>query len=249
MDERLVMPETRYEVVNGVVQYVSPANESHGESHADIATLLKTHAAKNYKVAVDMLTRSSEVNDFAPDASVYPAERDPKTGGRQLEELAFEVLSTTRLADAGEKAKVLTHRGVRRVFAVDVKKKCALEWIRGAWQVLAQDGVIRDRALAAPLSVAALVSATETDDAVADALFIKGNRIALSRVDDARLEAQTQAILGVLEGRGIPVSAADRERILSCRDAKKLSSWIRKSGTVASATELLGRARARRAKA
>ena len=47
-----------------------------------------------------MLTRTSEKGDMAPDASVHPAAPDPRTGGRQLEDLAFEVVSTERLSAA-----------------------------------------------------------------------------------------------------------------------------------------------------
>lgn len=65
-----------------------------------------------------MLTRTSRQSDFAPDASVFPEERDPVTGGRKLEELAFEVASTQRLANATRKARGLAARGVRRVFCL-----------------------------------------------------------------------------------------------------------------------------------
>ncbi len=34
---------------------------------------------------VDMPTRTSEKNDVAPAASVFPAARNPETGGRKLE--------------------------------------------------------------------------------------------------------------------------------------------------------------------
>jgi hypothetical protein len=36
-------------------------------------------------------------DDVAPDASIFPREPDGQTGGRRLEELAFEVMSTQRL--------------------------------------------------------------------------------------------------------------------------------------------------------
>jgi hypothetical protein len=35
-------------------------------------------------VAVDLLTRLTRIDDIAPDVSIYPLERDPKTGGRQI---------------------------------------------------------------------------------------------------------------------------------------------------------------------
>src|SRR5437667_129531 len=81
--------------------------------------------------------------------------RERETGGRRLEELAFEVVSTERLGRAIKKARALAERGVRRVFAVDVKKKRALEYSRrtGTWEMLSPDGVIEDPALVAALPI------------------------------------------------------------------------------------------------
>ena len=121
------MPETRYEAIDGKIAYVCPSDEPHGTYHSRIAALLEAHVVAAYRVAVDMLTRTSEKNDMAPDASVFPAARDPETGGRRLEELAFEVVSTESLSHAGKKARALAERGVRRVFAVDVERRRALQ--------------------------------------------------------------------------------------------------------------------------
>jgi hypothetical protein len=73
-----------------------------------------------------------------PDVSVYPDAPDPRTGGRQLEQLAFELASTQSLGHAGRKAAKLAGRGVRRVFAIDVERSRALEWSAalGAWREL-----------------------------------------------------------------------------------------------------------------
>jgi hypothetical protein len=85
VDERLVAAESRYEIVDGKVEYVAPADEPHGTQHSKIAALLEAYAAGGYDVAVDMLTRTSEKGDMAPDASVFPAARDEATGGRRVE--------------------------------------------------------------------------------------------------------------------------------------------------------------------
>src|SRR5580700_7264431 len=116
VDERLVAPESGYEVIDGEVVRVPPCDEPHGSRHSKISALLEIYAAKGYDVASDMLTRTSEKGDLAPDASVFPEARDPVTGGRRLEELAFEVLSTEELSHAAKKARALCGRGVRRVF-------------------------------------------------------------------------------------------------------------------------------------
>jgi len=127
VDVRLVAPESRYEIDDGRLVYVAPADEPHGNRHALTAALVALHVHPDYDVAIDMLTRTSETNDIAPDVSVYPRERDPETGGRKLEELAFEIASTQSLADAGRKAHKLADRGVRRVFVTDVARRRAFE--------------------------------------------------------------------------------------------------------------------------
>lgn len=100
VDEHLVVSEAGYEIVDGVLVHVSPSYEPHASRHSKISALLEAHTDLEFDVAVDMLTRTSETTDRAPDVSVFPSERDPKTGGRQLEHLAFEVVSTESLGHA-----------------------------------------------------------------------------------------------------------------------------------------------------
>ncbi len=60
---------------------------------------------------------------------------------------------------------------------------------------------------------------------------------------EGKIETQAQAILTVLEGRGLPVSAAQRKQVLACTDGKQLDRWLR-GAVVASTTEALLSARA-----
>jgi Uma2 family endonuclease len=187
VDERLVMPETRYEAIDGKITYVCPSDEPHGTYHSMIAALLGAYVVPTHRVAVDMLTRTSAKNDLAPDASVFPAERDPRTGGRRIEELAFEVVSTETLPHAGRKAQKLLARGVRRVFAIDVERRRALEWSRrtDTWEILAPDGAIVDPTLVIPLPLLPLADAVRADDAVANALLAKKNPVLQEALDKA----------------------------------------------------------------
>lgn len=105
------------------VVYVSPADPPHSRRHAKLSALLETHAFPEFVVGCDQLARTSKVDDVAPDVSVYPDAPDPRTGGRQLEQLAFEVVSTESLGHAGRKAAKLAARGVRRVFALHITKR------------------------------------------------------------------------------------------------------------------------------
>ena len=179
IEDRLVEPETRYEMLDGELVYVSPADRPHGRRHAKILALLEAYAASGFEVSCDLLTRTSQVDDVAPDASVYPEAPDPRTGGRQLEQLAFEVVSTESLSHASRKARKLTRRGVRRVFAIDIKRSRVLEWLAplGAWQALAVRGHIEDAALALPLPIEAMLDAARADDALARALVARHNPV------------------------------------------------------------------------
>ncbi len=262
VDERLVAPETRFEILDGTVVYVAPADEPHGTRHSKVAALVEAHAHDDFDVAVDMLTRTSVLDDMAPDVSVFPRARDAETGRRQLEQLAFEICSTERLADAGVKAAKLVGRGVRRVFAIDVERRRALEWSTATdgWRILGPDERIVDSALAAPLPVAALVDAAKADDAVAQALLAKRNPVlvgALRNSHDAgaaegraegraegmaegEAKALAESILAVLEARGLPVPGDVAARIRATLDPSALTSWLRRAATCTEVGGLFG---------
>jgi Uma2 family endonuclease len=249
VDERLVMPESRFEIIDGRVQYVPPADEPHGTQHAKVSALLEAYAADGYEVACDMLTRTSVKGDMAPDASVFPAARDETTGGRRLEELAFEVVSTERLSHAAKKARALTARGVRRVFAIDVERRRALAWLQqtDSWEILASDSTIEDRALALPLPIRALVETARADNAVAAALIAKKNPVieGALREGEARGEARgvlagkIESLLAILSTRGIAVPKKARKRILAASKEKQVDAWLRRAVTATSVDEML----------
>jgi Uma2 family endonuclease len=266
IDERLVAPETRYEIYDGELVYVSPADGPHGRRHSKISALVESHAGAAFDVACDMLTRTSETSDVAPDVSVFPDAPDPETGGRQLEQLAFEVVSTESLAHAGRKAAKLVDRGVRRVFAIDVERGRALEWSAelATWRMLDARAHIEDPALAAPLPVAALLSAAKADDAVARALIAKhnpeieafgarrqaeglaegvaeGKRAGVAEgLAEGWSRGRAEAVLAVLAARGIGLAPADRARVLAERDPDRLDRWIARAAICATSDELFG---------
>lgn len=228
---------------------MAPADEPHGTRHSKISALVEAHAAEEYEVASDMLTRTSPLDDVAPDVSVFPRARSAETGGRQLEELAFEVASTQSLSDAGRKAQKLTARGVRRVFVIDVERQRALEWSRetNGWRLLDQSSLIEDAALAASLPVAALVSAAKADDAVARALLLKHNQVLEAALASRRregllegkAEGKAEAILAVLKARGVAFSVEERERIVAVRDEALLERWLQAAVVCGSVADLL----------
>lgn len=194
VDERLVAPESGYEIVDGEVVEVPPADEDHAVNHCALGALLLAHRHVDRGVAVDMLTRTSQRDDMAPDASVYPVARDPRTGGRQLEELAFEVLSTERSSHAEGKAAKLVARGVRRVFGVDIVRRRVLEWSREleGWSVLPLDVPIEDEALAIPLPLEPLVDATLAVDAMVRAFRAQRHPEFIAEREEGREEGRRE---------------------------------------------------------
>jgi Uma2 family endonuclease len=260
VDTRLVAPESRYEIEDGRVKYVAPADEPHGTRHSKISALLEAHASDDFEVASDMLTRTSEFDDMAPDVSVFPKERN-EDGGRKLEQLAFEVASTESLSDAGRKANKLMGRGVRRVFVVDVNRQRAFEWSveQQAFRSLERDFVIEDRALAAPLPVEALVHAAKADDAMAQALLVKHNPVLeaalatrraegelagmaegkLRGMAEGKLRGMAEALIAVLTARGLTLEPADVARIHAESDTRTLHRFLTSASTCASIRELL----------
>ena len=235
VDERLVVPEQGFEIVAGEVVEVSPAEEKHGRGQSKLSSLLEAHVIDGWLVAADMLTRTDRHEDFAPDVSVYPEVRDPETGGRQLEALAFEVLDSQSLGDAGRKARSLVARGVRRVFAVDVRRKRVFEWSEATseWSLIPSDGQIADELLRPPLEVTDLVSAARAEDAIARALLARRHPVfeaamAARHADGVavgRLEALRLALTRVLEGRGLLPTASEREQLERASEAD-LVRWL-----------------------
>jgi len=191
-----------------------------------------------------MLTRVSRTSDVAPDVSVFPLARDPRTGGRQLEHLAFEVVSTESLGHAGRKAAKLVARGVRRVFAIDIERGRVLEWsgVLETWSPLERSATIEDPVLAAPLPIEPLVVAAKADDAMARALLIKANPVLEAAMARSRLEGEREgsakAVLAVLVSRGMSPDPADRARILGERDLQRLERWLARAVRCASMAEL-----------
>jgi Uma2 family endonuclease len=249
VDEPLLAPDVPYEVFDGVLVHVPAAHEPHANRHNKVGSLLESHAGAEFQVATDMLTRTSETSDFAPDVSVYPQAPDPHTGGRQLEELAFEVCASESLSHAAGKAQKFTERGVRRVFAIDVKRQRVLEWSceQTRWQPLDRDSAIDDPALAAPLRVGALLEVAKIDDEMARALLIKGNEVLEAAMEDARAagilhgkaEGKAEGIITLLVACGVPLDATARERILAEQDLARLDRWIVRAASCGSISELL----------
>lgn len=206
VDEHLVKPETREEMVRGRRVLAMPANPEHGDRHFELDYVIRAYVKEGYVGSTDLLTRASESSNFATDTCVRKKGDDPKTGRRYLEELAFEVVNEQSRSDMIERAEDLTARGVRRMVAIFVKKGEVCEWSpsKGEWKKLDLASTFSDPTLARPLQVSELLDAAGADNAVARALLAKDIPVLV----EAKAESRKQ---GLDEGR--------REGRLEGRDA------------------------------
>jgi hypothetical protein len=210
IDDLRLKGETRYEIIDGELVYVPPADLPHASLHAQVSALIEAHAAPEFEVSCDMLMRVTRTSEIAPDVSVLPRAKDPRTGGSQVAHLAFEVVNTQSLGHVAKRAILLTGRGVRRVFAIQVERQRALEWSisSGTWTMLDAGSYIEDPALAAPLPVSSLIRIAGIDDVVARALLIKRNAVLDEVIEQRATEARVRGLaegkqIGLAEGKQI----------------------------------------------
>lgn len=248
VDDRLVAPESHAEILDGRVYRTMGANPPHATRHFEAAHLFAGVIADGYSGAVDMLTRANDDSDAAPDISVFPSAPDPVTGGRQLEEIAFEVLDTERMSHATEKVAKFAARGVRRLFAVRVAARKVYEWHHAHedWEELDPTIELVDRCFRVPVPVAALIDRVLADDTVARSLLAARNKVIERELADreARGEARggalatAAALLRVLARRGVPVDDARRARVLDCVDRATLDTWLDRAVTARTARDV-----------
>ena len=200
VDEHIVKPETREEMVRGRRMLAMPANPEHGDRHFELDYVIRAYVKEGYVGSTDLLTRASESSNFATDTCVRKKGDDPRTGRRYLEELAFEVVNEQSLSDMTERAEDLTARGVRRMVAIFVKKGEVCEWSpqTGAWNKLDLASTFSDPTLARPLEVSELLDAAGADNAVARALLAKNIPVLV----EAKAESRKQGLdAGRVEGQ------------------------------------------------
>ena len=262
VDDHLVEPEvTRDQVIDGQLVEKMPAEIDHARENSRLDYVLSGKVAPGYGTAVDLLSRLGKKVDFASDAAIVKDGTDPATGGRYLEELAFEVVSTQSESKFTEKAVKMHRRGVRRIFAIFVEEDEAenkiCEWVpaKRTWKEHDRASSIDDPVLVEPLEVQALFDAVAADNAVVSALDAKGNpKIeeirAESRAEgeaageakgraDGELAATAKAILSILKARGLEPSDTVQERVRSSTELDLLQRWLQRAATASSADELL----------
>ena len=138
VDDHVVKPETREEMVRGERIYAQPALAPHADRHFGLDFVLGGHVREGYVGSTDLITHVLHGSDFASDTCIRKDGENPKTGERYLEELAFEVIHSQPVQKATERAEDWSTRGVRRVFGIFVKKGTVEEWVprKRIWRLL-----------------------------------------------------------------------------------------------------------------
>ncbi len=195
---------TRDEVVRGERMVAMPSLPEHGDRHFSLDYVLGAHVKRDYVGSTDLITRFGGKSDFATDTCIRKTGKNPRTGERYLEEVAFEVVHTQSDKEVRTRAEDISARGVRRFFAIFVKKGVVAEWLakQKTFAPLDLDGEISDRTLATPVRVRALLDAVEADNGVARALLAKNNPVL--EAEQKRLHEQgleEGRVRGVEEGR------------------------------------------------
>ncbi|WP_437547502.1 DUF4351 domain-containing protein [Sorangium sp. So ce367] len=268
VDEHLVAPEvTRDELIRGRKVVAAPALEPHAEQQVRLDFLIAPHLRPGYIGAADLITRVAEGSDFATDLSIRRAGTDPATGRRYLEELSFEIVNEQSMRDAREKAEDLVVRGVRRVFAIFVKRDEVAEWsaAEGRFVPLAPDATIEDLCLVRPVPVRALLDGAAAEREVVRALERKGNseieaikaRERKAALDEGRRagldegrragldegrragldEGQRAVLLRQLRARFGEVPEARREQVFAA-SGERLAEWAERILTARTLDEL-----------
>ena len=227
VDQRLVRPETRDQMVRGRRVEAMPANPPHSDRHFKLDYVVGAHLKEGYVGSTDLLTRASKGSDFATDTCIRRAGLDPTTDTRYLEELIFEVVNEQTPSDVTEKAEELSARGVRRIIAIFVKKGQVCEWSasENQWVELDKNSLFIDETLATPLPVSELFDAAEADNAVARALLAKNNPVIAQSLLEERKAALITGIETACDLLGAELDAEKRSRLLTL-DASGLEGLL-----------------------
>lgn len=208
LDERLVEPETRQEMVRGCRVYAAPALPEHADQHTELDRVIGNCTPPGYVASTDLLTNAGPGSDFATDTCIRRKGTDPRTGSRYLEEVAFEIVNTQSVRNMTVRAQELTTCGVRRIFAIFVKTGEVCEWSSALARFVPLDpnDTLEDHTLVRPLPVRALLDAAEADKAVGYALKAKGNPV----FDEVRAKGRIEAACELLD---IPLGPAERTKM------------------------------------
>jgi Uma2 family endonuclease len=130
------LPNTRAELVEGVVYVASPVRVLHGERHGDMVGLLFTYRLKHPGVRVgdNITVRLDDQNEVQPDAFLWREE----PGGPYLDadgyvtgapQFVVEIAASSASYDLHDKKEAYRRNGVREYLVWRVLNQ-ALDWFR-----------------------------------------------------------------------------------------------------------------------
>jgi hypothetical protein len=249
VDDHIVRPETREEMVRGELILAQPADPPHADCHTRLDAVVDAHVASGYIASTELLTRFGPKSNFATDVCVRKEGIDPVSGRRYLEELAFEIVNEQSLRHITIRAEDIIGRGVRRLIVIFVKRGTVTEWSPAEHRFvpLPLDGVLEDPTLIQPIPIRAMLDAAAARQAVRAAVWAQDDPWVIERkqklteqgLEQGRQDGQRVALLLMLEGRGLHPNHEQRAIIESCTDPQRLQLWLRMAGQVASVVELL----------
>ncbi len=242
VDEYLDEPDEveRWERIGGEKKWTLPATRKHGDPHFLLDKVLGHYLAEGFVGSVDLKTRVDNEQEYASDTCVRKEGIDPKTGGRYLESLVFEVAYKRSAKDTRIRAEGFAGRGVERQIAIFPNKKEVSEWSKSErkWVPLPADGHIDDPCLVRPLPIEALFDGALAEIEVARVLEVKGNPAILEMKAESekrgekrgfargKAEGLADSILLNLRARGIEVPGDVQERIRTTTDIEALERWL-----------------------
>jgi hypothetical protein len=240
VDDHIVTPETREEMVRGELILKQPSEPPRADCRARLGYVIVPHVAPGYIASTDLLTRFSFNSDFGTDVCVRKKGTDPDSGNRYLEELAFEIVDEQSLHHITIRAEDMAARGVRRLIVIFIEHGTVTEWSPSEHRFvpLPLDGVLEDPTLAHPMPLRAILDPDAARRAVTVAVWAKNDPWIRERKQGFRKGLQ-DSLLVILESRGLHPTDEQRATIESCSDPERIQRWLAAAVRVHSVADLL----------
>ncbi len=237
--------EDRYELSDGHPIYCTPAGRDHANGNLTGSLVLGTDPAVKWS-GVDAGYRVDDGTLRAPDIAVGPPpERDGWIAGAPP--LAVEYAGRGQdEAELQDRVADLLAAGMRFVWVVRLV---------GPWRVEvyvkdqpvrtygADDSLLAPEILQNPVPVRALYDrAAAHEEALRNLLQRRGfaSLEALQAESEARgrIKGRVEALLSLLEVRGLSVTETQRQMILDCQDIEQIGTWLQRAAFADSADTL-----------
>jgi hypothetical protein len=157
LDDHVVEPETREEMVRGERVHAQPAKAPHGDRHFRLDYVLGAHVREGYVGSTDLLTHVLHGSDFASDTCIRREGEDPATGALEARNNPAIVAMKATSEERGERRAlaaavlaVLESRGIEvppevRSAVLGAKEPSQLHrWLGRAATVTRAEDVIRE---------------------------------------------------------------------------------------------------------